>query len=612
MGRQVAAYARVSTERQAQTQTIEQQIERLRAYAQQQGWPLPDVRIYKDDGHSGARLDRPALDRLRDAVARGDVDAILITSPDRLARRYAYQVWLLEEFERAGCSVVFLERPPTGDPQDALVIQIRGAIAEYERAVIADRMRRGRLTALRAGRLLPWSTPPYGYRLDPLRPRDPSGVRVEETEAEIIRQLFTWYVEDGLTLYAIAQRLIARGVPTPTRRQFWNPSSVHKILRNQTYAGLAYGNQKQMVPAKRRHPLIGREPKTGGGESCRLRPRDEWIGVAVPAIVSEERFGLAQQRLDRNRQWAKRNTQGEYLLRRLLSCRRCGLAHNVWNNGRYAYYRCKGMDVLVMRGRREPCRARQIPTDRLDALVWADVCAVLSEPAVLQDALQRAHAGSLSGDERAAQLRDLRRRRVQLERQIQRLVDAYEAEVLSLDELRARRTRLEERLAGLRRDEQRHRAESTQDAQVEIVAGRIEEFRAAVAHGLEHATFAQKRALIELLIERVIVDAPEVEIRYVIPLSGLARRNGVLRPRHFGDVVGPDGHTLAGIEAGEQCMGCALRFGEQLGIAPATASRGVKCSLDECDHVRGLRGGSGEDAADGRLAHGLRGIGRPV
>jgi site-specific DNA recombinase len=290
MDRQVAAYTRVSTERQAETQTIEQQIERVRAYAQAQGWHLPEERIYKDDGHSGARLDRPALDRLRDAVARGDVDAILITSPDRLARRYAYQVWLLEEFEQAGCSVVFLERPPTGDPQDALVIQIRGAVAEYERAVIADRMRRGRLTALRAGRLLPWSTPPFGYRLDPLRPRDPAGVRIDEGEAEIIRQLFTWYVEDGLTLYAIAQRLVAQRVPTPTGRQFWNPSSVHKILRNQTYAGLAYGNQKQMVPAKRRHPLIGREPKTGGGESCRLRPREEWISVPVPAIVSEERF----------------------------------------------------------------------------------------------------------------------------------------------------------------------------------------------------------------------------------------------------------------------------------------------------------------------------------
>jgi site-specific DNA recombinase len=129
----VAAYARVSTDRQAESQTIEQQVERLGAYAQQQGWALPSEQIFRDDGYSGARLDRPALDRLRDAVTSGAIDLVLITSPDRLARRYAYQVWLLEEFERAGCRIEFLERPLTGDPQDALVIQIRGAVAEYER-----------------------------------------------------------------------------------------------------------------------------------------------------------------------------------------------------------------------------------------------------------------------------------------------------------------------------------------------------------------------------------------------------------------------------------------------------------------------------------------------
>src|SRR5688572_28326281 len=184
-------------------------------YAGHQGWQLDPEQLYADDGYSGARLDRPALDRLRDAVASGRVDLVLITSPDRLARRYAYQVWLLEELERAGCAVVFLERPPTDDPQDALVIQIRGAVAEYERTVIADRMRRGRLAALREGRLLPWTVPPFGYHLDPTRPRDPAGVRVDEAAAAVVQRIFSWYVEDGLTLYRIAQRLIAEAIPTP-------------------------------------------------------------------------------------------------------------------------------------------------------------------------------------------------------------------------------------------------------------------------------------------------------------------------------------------------------------------------------------------------------------
>src|SRR5262245_32914773 len=239
---QVAAYARVSTDRQAETQTIEQQVERLVEYACGRGWTLTPAQVYRDEGYSGARLDRPALDRLRDAVTGGAVDVVLLTSPDRLARRYAYQVWLLEEFERAGCEVVFLERPPTGDPQDALVIQIRGAVAEYERAVIADRMRRGRLAALRAGRLLPWSVPPYGYRLDPLRPRDPAAVRVEAAEAAVVRRIFGWYVEDGLPLYGIAKRLTAEGTPTATGRPFWSGSTVRAIVVNHAYRGTAYGN----------------------------------------------------------------------------------------------------------------------------------------------------------------------------------------------------------------------------------------------------------------------------------------------------------------------------------------------------------------------------------
>jgi site-specific DNA recombinase len=210
----------VSTDRQAAAQTIAQQVEALRHYAAQQGWPLAPEHEYRADGYRGARLDRPALDRFRDAVLHGGIDLIWVTSPDRLARRYAYHVWLLEEFERLGCRWQFLDRPLTGDPQDALVIQMRGAVAswaEYERTLIADRMRRGRLAALRAGRLLPWSTPPYGYRADPLCPRDPAGLRIEEQEADSIRQICAWYVEEGLPSGSDRLPLDVDGDSHPTR-----------------------------------------------------------------------------------------------------------------------------------------------------------------------------------------------------------------------------------------------------------------------------------------------------------------------------------------------------------------------------------------------------------
>ena len=168
---QLAIYARVSTQRQAGAQSTEQQIDRLRAHAAAQGWILTADRVFRDDGYSGASLSRPGLDRLRDAAASARLDRILITEPDRLARNYVHQVLLIEELQKHGAEVVFLDRPMGQDPHDQLLLQIRGAVAEYERTLITERMRRGRLCKLRAGVLLPWTWPPYGYRVDPERPR---------------------------------------------------------------------------------------------------------------------------------------------------------------------------------------------------------------------------------------------------------------------------------------------------------------------------------------------------------------------------------------------------------------------------------------------------------
>jgi len=181
----VAVYARVSTVRQAQAQTTDQQLDRLRAHAERQGWSLAADRVFRDDGYSGASLRRPGLDRLRDAAAGARLDRVLITEPDRLARDYVHQVLLVEEPQKHGAEVEFLDRPMSRDPHDQLLPQIRGAVAEYERTLITERK-------LRAGTLLPWTRPPYGCRLDPERPRDPAGSRLDEAEAAVVRDLFAW------------------------------------------------------------------------------------------------------------------------------------------------------------------------------------------------------------------------------------------------------------------------------------------------------------------------------------------------------------------------------------------------------------------------------------
>jgi site-specific DNA recombinase len=153
----IAVYLRVSTQLQAQAQTSDQQLERLIAKIQQAGWTLLDENLFRDEGYSGANLNRPGLDALRDKVKTGELDRVLITAPDRLARNYVHQMVLLEELERAGCGVEFLDRPMSNDPHNQVLLQIRGAVAEYERTLIAERMRRGRQRRLLAGALLPWT-----------------------------------------------------------------------------------------------------------------------------------------------------------------------------------------------------------------------------------------------------------------------------------------------------------------------------------------------------------------------------------------------------------------------------------------------------------------------
>jgi len=210
----VAAYARVSSDRQDKEQTIDSQVDALRRAAEQRGWHLAPDLICLDEGRSGATLARPGLDRLRDLVAEGTCATVLVCSPDRLARSYAYQVLVIDEFARAGCEVAFLNHAFGGSPEQQMLLQMQGVFAEYERALIQDRTRRGRLFRARQGRVNWGGTPTYGYRSSGRDEPGPRRLVVEESEAAVVRQLYRWLVEEQLSSYAIQRRLIERGVPT--------------------------------------------------------------------------------------------------------------------------------------------------------------------------------------------------------------------------------------------------------------------------------------------------------------------------------------------------------------------------------------------------------------
>src|SRR5687767_5708392 len=252
------------------------------------------------------------------------------------------------------------------DPHDQLLLQIRGAVAEYERTLIAERMRRGRQMKLRAGCLLPWTRAPYGYRVDPDRPRDPAGVTVEPAEAAVVQELFTHYVEDHASLFSLAKHLRVLGIASPTGRPHWSPTTLRGILTNPSYTGQVFaGRWRTQAPRTRRSAThaIGR-PSSAAVPA----PIEQWVPVAsIPALVSAERFEQAQAKLAQNRTFARRhNTRHSYLLRALVSCGVCQsscLCRTVHPG--YDYYVCRGKGDPIHSRREEPCAARYAPAHQL-------------------------------------------------------------------------------------------------------------------------------------------------------------------------------------------------------------------------------------------------------
>jgi site-specific DNA recombinase len=437
----VALYARVSSDQQAEAGTIGSQIAALRARVAEDGLRLPAEREFLDDGFSGATLVRPALERLRDLAAEGGIDRLYVHSPDRLARKYAYQALLLDEFRAAGVEVVFLNHALGQSPEDELLLQVQGMVAEYERAKILERSRRGKRHGARIGSVSVLSGAPYGYRY--IRKDDGGGAARYEIvldEARVVRQVFSWIGHDRVTIGEVARRLNSAGERTRAGHT-WERSVIWAMLKNPAYQGqAAFGKTKAGPLGPRLRAQRGRSLQPHHAVSTRDTPPETWLSIAVPPLVDSDLFAAVQEQLATNRRHARQSLRGaRYLLQGLLTCGQCGYAYYgkalslCKSRGRrrdYAYYRCLGTDAYRFGGERV-CDNPQVRTDRLDAATWHEVSELLREPERLeQEYRQRLEAES----ERPADAVMIDKQRAKLRQGMARLIDSYAEAYIDKDE----------------------------------------------------------------------------------------------------------------------------------------------------------------------------------
>ena len=517
-----AIYARVSSDKQREENTIASQTAALIAFAGEQQFEVPREWIFEDDGYSGASLIRPGLERVRDLAAEGLIQALLVYAPDRLSRRYAHQILLIEELARAGVETVFIRAPRGSTPEDELLVQFQGMIAEYERAQILERSRRGKRHRARQGEVSVLSGAPFGYRF--IRKTDHSAAyyEIDEEQARIVRQIFELYSVQGLSIGAIARLMNERAVPTCKRRGRWERSTVWGMLRNPAYKGEACFGKTTIAPRQR----ITRPIRMRGGVATRNsasheRAREDWITIAVPPIVSEETFALAQERLQANKIHAPRRTVTPSVVQGLVSCTKCGYALYRTSTRSSArkihYYRCLGSDAY--RHLSGPvCNNRPVRQDLLDDVVWTEIVRLLEDPRLIQNELERRLMAAREADPTKRRDEALRRDLVRIRKAIDRLVTAYQEGLLPIEELR-------ERMPELRRREQASNAELQAIADQSVtraaylrLAETLNTFLTRLRSSAGALDVSERQRIMRLLVKEVLVGDDKIIIRHCIPL----------------------------------------------------------------------------------------------
>jgi site-specific DNA recombinase len=519
-----AIYARVSSARQAKDETIGSQLAALREHAGQSRLDVPEEWVFADEGYSGATLVRPGLEALRDLAAQGCLDVVLVYSPDRLARKFAYQALLIEELARCGVRVEFVKGPRGDSPEDQLLVQFQGMFAEYEKAQLAERYRRGKAWRARSGSVNVLSGAPFGYRYIRKTPETGARYEVVPHEAVLVAEMFRRYADDGAAIADLRRWLTGQGVPTRTGKDRWDRSVIWGMLRNPAYCGRAVFGKTQAVhePAglNRTARLAGRTVP----RQVRVadRPAGEWTHIPVPALVDEDTFDRAQQRLADNKRFASRNTRVPSLMQGLAACASCGYGYyrtstTTSSGKKIYYYRCLGSDDYRYQGGRV-CANKPVRADYVDAVVWDHIAGLLADPALIRAEIDKRL-------ERARTSDPVTRKRGQLEQalanttaSIAAMVTAFSEQLITIDELRARMPTLRAREAGLKDQVAALDARAADHDAYLKLAGDLEGFLARLRQNSATATTEERQRVLRAVVQDVLIGPAKLTIRHRIPV----------------------------------------------------------------------------------------------
>jgi len=499
---------------QEKEETVASQVAELLQEAGRHGLEIPDGCRFIDAGYSGSTLNRPALDTLRDKVAEGAFDAVLVHDPDRLARNYVYQMLLVEEFERHDCRLHFARRPIGRTPDELLLLQMQGVIAEYERAKIRERTRRGKLHRMRNGEIVAGRRM-FGYLYFSRHGESPARFEIVPAEAEAIRKVFAWFTNGQTSIRGVAARLNEEGAAKPLRGGQWTASNIHNILRNSMYYGVGQANRVEAVlPARDRplQPVYRKYAKTGKRE----RPRGEWLPFNCPPIIDEETYQLAQDRLARNRELSLRNTRKDYLLRGLIVCAECGRRFQA--STQTGCYVCVYTRRQVAEGNGVArCENTMHPRIAdLDDAVWREVVELIRRPSTL-----RKYHRLLQGKvlPKSCSDGDLAVRKERLEDRIRRINDLYVRGDIDraghAERMRMAKAELHKVASRIDKLKEQH----LEDDEIERMLQSFTSFASAIKNEINEVDFATRRHIVENMVKSIIIAKNHVTIEYAAPLK---------------------------------------------------------------------------------------------